>query len=320
MNDVKFSYVVLRNWDNLPDSVQLGEHSDLDLLVYDIEHWQEIFPEAKRVFAEPRVQFKVPIEDSFVYVDVRHVGDGYYPEKFEKDILNNRELHPKGFYIPCAIHYCLGLVYHAVHHKNSNNYPEILADLSVEQLLDSLKGSSIGWSEPTDYSVGRFNAYFKGATSIVERSEGTVIKEQVGYKDRDLMANEARILKEINSVHFPIMFNHLNNQIEMEDCGEELTLDNLPENWKEQLGQIIKDLRKYQIEHRDIQPNNLMVRGGVIKLIDFGWARFVDDPPDYPPECLGFPYRSPWGADDNFAMRKVIREFEYKKEEALCEY
>jgi len=38
MHDVDFPYVVLRNFENLPDSVQSGEHGDLDLLVYDLKH------------------------------------------------------------------------------------------------------------------------------------------------------------------------------------------------------------------------------------------------------------------------------------------
>ena len=33
MNDIDFPYVVVRNFEKLPDNVEVGEHSDLDLLV-----------------------------------------------------------------------------------------------------------------------------------------------------------------------------------------------------------------------------------------------------------------------------------------------
>lgn len=314
MNDVRFPYVVLRNWENLPHSVALGEHSDLDLLVYDIEHWREIFPDAKRVYPVPRVQFKVPIDNSFIQVDIRHCGDGYYPLRFEKLLIESRTWHPNGFYIPPPVLFRIALAYHAVHHKNKNTYPRYLGNASIETLLGALKESDVGWAEPKDHTVGKFNQYFKGATSVVEKGDGTVIKKQVGYGDYDLMKNEWRILSQCSSIHFPEVHDAGKDFIEIEDCGEELTVDNLPENWKEQLLEIIKELRAYKIQHRDIRPDNLMIKGGTIKLIDFGWARFEDDTPDSPPDCLGFPYRAPWGSDDSFAMRKVIREFEYKVE------
>ena len=59
-----------------------------------------------------------------------------------------------------------------------------------------------------------------------------------------------------------------------------------------------------------------MVKDGVIKLIDFGWAIFMGEN-DNPPSCLGYPYKPSWGHDDNFSMRKVIKELEFKREDAL---
>jgi len=117
LHDVSFPYVVLRNFDNLPDSVELGPHSDLDLLVYDIDHWIELFPEAKRVYPSPRVQFRQPIGDSFIQIDVRYVGDGYYPKWFEDKILKDKEKHKNGFFIPSKVDHLVALAYHVYHHR-----------------------------------------------------------------------------------------------------------------------------------------------------------------------------------------------------------
>jgi hypothetical protein len=320
MNDVNFKYIVLRNWDGLPYSVELGEHSDLDLLVYDLDHWKEIFPEAEQVYPAPRVQFKVPVNGSFVQVDVRHVGDDYYPKRFQNLLLETKEWNPDGFFIPNFPLFRIALAYHCVHHKNENKYPRWLGEIKIEDLLSALKESDIGWSEPSDPSVGRFNAYLKGATSTVDKLDGKVVKKQVNYLDRDLIKNEVRVLSKCDSRHFPKVYKSDNDSIELEDCGDSITLERLPINWRFQLVEIIKDLQANNVEHRDIRPDNLLLKSNVIKLIDFGWSRFKDDPPDNPPACLGYPYKPSYGYDDNFSMAKIIREFAYKIKETQCAF
>lgn len=317
MNDIDFSYIVLRNWENLPDDMREGEHGDLDLLVYDLDHFREIFPDVIPVNPLPRVRHKIVIEGIKHYMDVRYVGDGYYPTNFQLNMLETRELNDNGFYTPNPVHHRIGLAYHAVHHKNVNKYKKYLGDVSIDQLLDSLKKSNIGYVTPKDPTVGTFNQYWKGATSVVTKEDGKILKKQNNFGEFDLIKNEHRILSQVDSRHFPKCSLH-EDAIEIEDCGERLTVYNLPEDWKDQLKDILGDLKKNNIQHRDIKPDNLMVKDGIVKLIDFGWARFNDDPEDSPPQCLGFPYKPTWGWDDNFSVKKIIKELEYQKEE-ICE-
>lgn len=314
MNDVNFQYVVLRNWECLPESVEMGDHSDLDLLVYDFEHFKEIFPQAKSEFPFPRVRHKLDIGDNYIFADIRHLGDGYYPADFEKAILDTRVWNDKGFYTPNPMHFRAALVYHMVHHKNWNTYPTHLGTMSVKDGLEALKESNIGWVSPTDKSVGTFNSYWKGATSVVSKSDNMVIKKQTGFMAYGLIENEKRILKELDSIHFPKLIGGQDDEVIIEDCGQLLTVDNLPDNWKEQLVMIVMELKSHGIIHRDLKPDNLMIKDGVIKLIDFGWS-IKDGETDTPPSCLGYPYRPSDRFDDSFSMRKIIKEFEFKIEE-----
>lgn len=347
MNDINFPYVVLRNFENLPDQIKVDKHNDLDLLVYDLKHFKEIFPGAIEVFPFPRVMYKMEIGGENVCMDVRFVGDGYYPTQFELNILETREFNERGFYTPNPIHFRLALAYHAVHHKGENTYPNHLGDATVldkfgvddqlfnsfesakayaeknegnvdkrEGLLSALQRSTIGYVIPSDPSVGRFNQYWRGATSIVTKEDGKILKKQEAWNEYDLIGNEYRILSQLNSRHFP-KATKTEEGVELEDCGDRLNVYNLPENWKQQLIEILYELKSNKVLHRDIKPDNLMVKNGVIKLVDFGWARFENDPQDNPPNCLGHPYRPTWGWDDGFSMKKVIKEFEFKKEEQL---
>jgi hypothetical protein len=317
MHHVDFHYVVLRNWDHLPNDVCLGEHSDLDIYVYDFEHFREVFPTATPEFPYPRVRMKVPIGDSFFYCDVRHIGDGYYPDDFGRAMLVSREWNQNGFWTPDPVHHRLALAYHIVHHKNmiSPNYRRYVGLATVEELLEAIKESSVGWCDPKDPTVGRFNLYWRGITSVVEKRDGRVFKRQNGYMGRPLLQNEWAILSILHSKHFPKVYSIRNGVLEMDDCGVSL-LSDIPTNWKEQLEEILEDLTLSEVTHRDIRLDNLLVKDGIIKLIDFGWAKFNDQEEENPPpSCLGLPNKASTGWDDSYSIRSVSKQIEYHLEE-----
>jgi hypothetical protein len=317
LHDVDFHYVVLRNFENLPNNVKLGEHSDLDLYCYDFEHFREVMPMAVPEYPYPRVRMKVPIADSFIYCDVRHIGDGYYPDDFARAMLVTREWNDNGFYTPNPVHHRLALVYHAVHHKGkiADEYYRYLGDVTIPELLEGLKSSCIGWTEPKDPTVGKFNPYWKGATSVVEKKDGRIFKKQTGYSAYSLIANEWSLLSLANSPHFPKAYSLIDGVLELEDCGVSL-LSDIPQNWEEQLDEILEDLALAGIIHRDIRLDNLMVKDGIIKLIDFGWAKLIGSEEERePPSCLGFPNKCSSGWNDAFSMRSVKKQIAYHLEE-----
>lgn len=322
LNDINFLYVVLRNWDSLPNSVKLGEHSDLDLLVYDLSHFEETLENhISRVHPYPRVQYKVAIGDSYVLCDARHCGDGYYPEDFQWAILKTRVWNKSGFFTPDPLHHRLALSYHAVHHKGyiSNDYKRWLGDIKLDILADALKQSNIGWCEPSDPTVGAYHSYIKGATGIVSKHNGSVHKTQYRFNNYKLISNEVEMLKLAKGSHFPALISSTDDSLDIDDCGEPLVDSNIPVNWEFQLREIIQDLQSSGICHRDIRIENLLVKDGLIKLIDFGWAcKLGDEAKDNPPDLLGFPNKAPWGFSDSFSMGKVIKQIESKMESVVA--
>ena len=108
-------YVVQRNWDNLPDTLEFDGHEDLDVLVSDAEvddflSILDSYPEIKAV------------------TDVRTPKDGYYPFKLAMKMLKNRE-QVRGFWAPDAEAHFLSLYYHGEVHKEENKYTEKLRDV-----------------------------------------------------------------------------------------------------------------------------------------------------------------------------------------------
>lgn len=110
-------YVVLRNFEYLPNKNKSDEHGDIDLLVANFENARYI-ANARNVFDEPfRVHCECSIGGIPVRFDFRYVGDNYYCERWEKDILRNRILERNLFYVPCEIDYKYSLLYHALVQK-----------------------------------------------------------------------------------------------------------------------------------------------------------------------------------------------------------
>lgn len=113
------NYVVLRNWDNIfTSSVYVEGHEDIDILCDDLRTFIKV-TNAQRVHKNKyKDNFIISIGGNDVRFDIRHVGDGYYPESWEEEMLNNRSLNQEGVYIISQEDYVYSLSYHALFQKN----------------------------------------------------------------------------------------------------------------------------------------------------------------------------------------------------------
>lgn len=127
-------YIVLRNWESLPNDLLHDTHKDVDMLVSNLTDAKYIL-NATKVFPEPhRVHYHVTIENEIVPFDLRYIGDDYYDINFEKDMMRTRILNPGGFYTPNIHFHFYSLLYHAYLHKNGvkDKYKIRLSELSDE--------------------------------------------------------------------------------------------------------------------------------------------------------------------------------------------
>lgn len=126
------NYVILRNFEELPEKYLIYEHNDIDILTDDFLRIPYITNGGKSAFNNefPPV---VKIGNKSIKFDFGYPGDYYYDEKWSHDILKRRVLY-HGFYTPSTEDYFYTLFYHAVFHqeKISNEYKNKLSNLARE--------------------------------------------------------------------------------------------------------------------------------------------------------------------------------------------
>lgn len=167
-------YVVLRNFERLPEKYRLESHGDIDLLVSDYKETLWI-TNSKPLFKENyRVHNQVRIIGQDVAFDFRFFGDNYYDEPWERKILKDRVLEKNAFFRPNDEDYFYSLLYHALVHKPKikddyieklisladrakieNFYPKMFSDMkALKSFLDNyLQSVGFNYTRPNDFSV-----------------------------------------------------------------------------------------------------------------------------------------------------------------------
>lgn len=122
LNNSNDSYAILRNYDNLlEDEIYMDGHGDIDLICADSEKLAEevqAFPHPGHVKngVHNKTHYLIYIAGVEVSLDLRHVGDGYYCEKWQNEMLENRRLH-NGFFVLAPKDHFYTLIYHAIFQK-----------------------------------------------------------------------------------------------------------------------------------------------------------------------------------------------------------
>ena len=228
--NVSQKYVVLRNFECLPEEYHVEGHGDIDLLVENYELTKEIL-DATSIFPNKpyRVYHTIKINDENIPFDLRFIGDQHYDVNWEKDILETRELDKNGFYKPSNKNYFYSLMYHAFVHKKvqSDDYLTRLEGIAKrlnikitinshflefkDCLMEFMEINNYLFTLPLDHTV-YVNKYFLDgveniqegeliSSSFVRTNEKAYITEV--YKNGDLIkkiGDQDIIFKELNGL------------------------------------------------------------------------------------------------------------------------
>lgn len=153
-------YAILRNYEGLPKEIYINEHNDIDIICESKENCAYIL-NAEKVFPEEyRIHYKAKVADKYANFDLRYIGDNYYEEKLEKEILERRVYNKAGFYVLSEEDYYYTLLYHAIIHKKifkpdykarliSKNNSIINKNTTIEEMIEILKK----WLQKHNYLV-----------------------------------------------------------------------------------------------------------------------------------------------------------------------
>ena len=100
------------------------------------------------------------------------------------------------------------------------------------------------------------------------------LTDKLGGKKGQMERELSTLLKVYKKPHFPILLsiNKKNLDLYLNYCGVPLDENNIPQNWKEQLLEIIKLLKESNVSSNDMWKNNFLIHNNTIFLVDFGWS------------------------------------------------
>ena len=145
------NYVILRNFEGLPENFHNYSHNDVDILTDDFLRMPYLANGGKSPINDI-FSHTVQIGNKKIPFDYEFPGDGYYDEKWSKQILKRRVFN-NGFYVPADEDYFYSLFYHAIFYqkKVSDEYKSKLLDLAKKlsiveasaSLFDDIEKSTI---------------------------------------------------------------------------------------------------------------------------------------------------------------------------------
>jgi len=340
-----FKYVIMRNFEGIPDDITIDEHLDVDLMVSDY-YKAKCALDATSVFTGKqsledggwRILNSVLIDGKAVWFDLRHIGDDYYEINLENELLNKR-VPCKNFYIPGANTHKYTLIYHALIHKPkiSETYKNIFKKLGLptrkkelRKLLDDYMSSKkFNYVKPNDDSVGfhidwvatmKYSRSINATSDVKIDIENDVVIKKFTCKPNtycfakvfpDMYDREEHWLKKLSDSGITpgyISSDKRLKSVTMSYAGEYLTKQNMPKDYEEQIKNIIDVLKQYNCSHNDIKPSELLILDGKIKIIDFAWSTEIGKPisTNWPKEIGSIFRYKVHNFNDEYSLKKSI--------------
>ncbi|MCP4651128.1 MAG: hypothetical protein GY853_13765 [PVC group bacterium] len=160
---------------------------------------------------------------------------------------------------------------------------------------------------------GRQAYLFAGDTRVVKTYKSNYVKNKLSSVEKEI-----EVWGAFNSRHCPVIYDVFNNGYIMEKYNyalggtKDINMDRVkqtPLDLIKELNSIERDLKKYKIIHRDINPGNLLYssKEKCLKLIDFYWAVFEGE------KLIDIPKLNKYYGNDKEAFEKLRKQVKWAK-------
>jgi len=111
--NVSSNYLVMRNFEELPDEFFESGEKDLDILCDRLFRFAAAANATRRGRPDKHSAYAIHVAEKDIPIDARYVGDGYYDELWQSTMLARKEQHKDLVYIPRTDDHFFSLLYHA---------------------------------------------------------------------------------------------------------------------------------------------------------------------------------------------------------------
>ena len=141
----------------------------------------------------------------------------------------------------------------------------------------------VAYSEPSSRSLllpeEKASHIYKNTPNklVFQTMSGSVVK-RYSQASRALYYNEKSVLEQLTDYKGVVTVEGFNDQtysLTMKNAGLPINKENAPSNWKKQVKTILAKLQAINLNHNDIENEELLVdKSGEIKLVDFEYSNF----------------------------------------------
>lgn len=337
LNEKNIPYVSMRGHQFVRNEINklIKHQKDIDLLVHK-DYFDELrkYPFLVKRTDEKSERHSLSFISASEYhtckIDIYKTGSGIIPPNFEEKILSDNQMSD-GIKILTPLDTELLDIYHKVFHKRF--LPNNTSQEQISKLLDTHNLNQVidnpyypNWNSLPDSNrqliQNRLLTTILGKRyfSYVFKNDKNQIIKEGNLKN---IKNEYSILKILNKDLQGIIPSPINIQeVQDDDLGiltmskvEGALFRKMPNTYwnfkifKKHLNSALntlKVLKKYKIQHRDINPSNILFTQRDIKFIDFGWSISKKSKIETPEGLNSGFYKHPERHDDLYSLIKCF--------------
>lgn len=193
LNSQGITYLILRNYENLlSPEMYLDGHGDIDMLCDDSQVIVRLLGaktnrKDENGFIGDGTHYYIYVKGEYVSLDLRHIGDGYYCQEWQKEMLEHRKYN-NGFYVMNQEDYFYSLIYHAILQKRS------LSEEYRQRLTGMATSLGISLTESNEKSfIDILNRFMKKNKYKYVYSKDIVVPNRFSLVDRSLITSDYKL-------------------------------------------------------------------------------------------------------------------------------